>query len=92
MGKITRKDNLALEDGMNFEQVINLATYWAKMKYDGHFTLLSFTTGFKFMFGTPDLDSGEGREEVQNLKSYGTPEEAVYAALEGDMSDNLINK
>jgi hypothetical protein len=72
---------------MDFEKMINLASQWAKMKYDGHYTLMSFTSGFKFMFGTPNLDSGDGREEVRNLKSYGTPEEAIYAALESDMKE-----
>lgn len=53
----------------------------AQKHHDGHFTLLAFTTGFKCAFGTPDLDSGKGREQVDNLPKYGQLSEALGMLL-----------
>lgn len=48
---------------------------------DGHLTILRFTTGWKILLGTPDLDSGAGREEVWQLPTYPTLREALVATL-----------
>ena len=34
---------------------------------DGHLTIFKFTSGWKAMLGTPDLDGGTGRNEVARL-------------------------
>lgn len=39
-------------DNMDLNHAIAVADYISKEKYDGHFTLLCFTTGCKFCFGT----------------------------------------
>lgn len=39
-------------DNMDLSHAIAVADYISKEKYDGHFTLLCFTTGCKFCFGT----------------------------------------
>ncbi|MEA3459438.1 MAG: hypothetical protein U9R11_01985 [Chloroflexota bacterium] len=52
--------------------------------YDGHFTLLAFTTGFKCAFGTPDLDSGQGGEQVRKLPNHEKLQEALV--------DLILNK
>lgn len=44
----------------------------AREFHDGHFFVLSFTTGYKGGFGTPDLDSGAGRDEVLLLDGFKT--------------------
>ena len=41
-------------DDMDLIHAIAVADYIAKEKYDGHTTLLCFTTGCKFCFGTLD--------------------------------------
>lgn len=41
-------------DNMDLNHAIAVADYISKEKYDGHFTLLCFTTGCKFCFGTLD--------------------------------------
>jgi hypothetical protein len=52
----------------------------ARLRYDGHLSMLRFTMGWKVMFGTPDLD-GEGRDEVDELPSYASLHEALVAVL-----------
>ena len=61
--------------------IFNLVMGIARQHHDGHFTLLSFTTGFKCAFGTPNLDTGEGRSQVLELKTHKTLEEALVDAL-----------
>lgn len=58
----------------------------AKDKYDGHFTIFSFTTGYKAAFGTPNLDTGEGREQVNALRHHDTMSEAIDFAIQNDVS------
>ena len=41
-------------DNMDLVHAITIADYISKEKYDGHSTLLCFTTGCKFCFGTLD--------------------------------------
>ena len=53
----------------------------ARRQNDGHLTLLRFTTGWKAMFGTPDLDTGAGRTQVNALVMYPTLLEALLALL-----------
>ena len=50
---------------------------------------MKFTTGYKFMFGTPDVDGGEGRQGIFNLKSYPVATLAIVEALRKDMSKKL---
>jgi hypothetical protein len=58
----------------------------ANKKFDGHLTLLKFTTGWKAAFYTPNLDTGEGREQVQNLPSFSTKEEALMWLIAEEVS------
>lgn len=47
---------------------------------DGHFTLFAFTTHWKAMFGTPDFDSGHGRDRVYALVTCETAPHAICVA------------
>jgi hypothetical protein len=53
----------------------------AKCFSDGHYTIFKFTTGYKIMLETPDLDSGAGREQVRGLSSFETLREALIYEL-----------
>jgi hypothetical protein len=53
----------------------------ARNYHDGHFFILSFTTGYKGGFGTPDLDTGEGREDLWRMPNYQSLEELLQAML-----------
>jgi len=64
--------------------LMELVEYFAK-KHDGHFTLMKFTTEWKAMFFTPDLDSGKGRAQVKQVVAGGTAEEATLIALRKEM-------
>lgn len=46
----------------------------------GHFALFMFTTHWKAVFGTPDLDGGDGREQLSELAPAETPAMAIRLA------------
>jgi len=62
---------------MNVNTLLGLAEMLAIQKEDGHITLMRFTTGWKVVLGTPNLDTGEGRVEIANLKSHSSLREAL---------------
>lgn len=43
----------------------------------GHLTIMRFTTEWKAMLGTPELDTGEGRKQVLSLKGYESLEDTL---------------
>ena len=45
--------------------------------FGGHFTVLSFSTCYSFMFGTPS-----GREEIQDLESFHDINDAISGAIQ----------
>ena len=45
--------------------------------YSGHLTIMRFSTEWKAMLGTPELDTGEGRKQVRALKGYESLEDAL---------------
>lgn len=50
-------------------------------KRDGHLSLTRFTTGWKVLLATPDLDSGQGRQQVWELEMLHTLAEALQALI-----------
>ncbi len=68
----------------------------AKQKHGNHFTLFSFTTHFKGMYGTPDFQNmGEFSSFIASLPAYKTMEELLYMMAETPHSfefKNLIIK
>ena len=42
----------------------------AKLKHDGHYTALKFTSGYKVFFGTPDLRSGSDSEKIWEMETF----------------------
>ena len=51
----------------------------AVAEHGGHITLMRVNTGWKAMYGAPDLDSEDGRRKVQALKTFKTLYEALAA-------------
>jgi hypothetical protein len=49
----------------------------AAQEHGGHLTLMRVNTGWKAMYGSPDLDTDEGRRKVQALKTFKTLYEAL---------------
>jgi len=73
---------LKKEDDLNI--LIKKLEDLANSKTDGHFTILKFTTHWKACLGTPNLDTGEGREQVWGLKSYSTLAEAIKGVIKNN--------
>jgi hypothetical protein len=58
-------------------QLLRQAENAAVAEHGGHLTLMRVNTGWKAMYGAPDLDSEEGRRKVQALKTFKTLYEAL---------------
>jgi hypothetical protein len=57
----------------------------ASDNHDGHYTVFRFTTHYKAMFGTPDLDSGAGRQQIKDSPGYNTLVEALDALIKPEL-------
>ena len=64
----------------------------AEERYDGHYTILKFTTGFKVAFGTPELYGPFGRFQVQLLPNFLTLIQAIEFAVMWNVSFENIFK
>jgi len=67
-------------DDLDLAALFALAESTAKERNDGHLTIMRFTTHWKAMFGTPNLDIG-GREQVRELHGASTLRDALVALL-----------
>lgn len=65
---------------LTLEQLFEIVELCCK-ETDGHFTLMKFTTEWKAMFSTPDLDTGKGRKEIKNIPGFATMEDAILDAI-----------
>ena len=72
---LIRVENLDLDTPMA------LAERKAVSEADGHLTIFRFTTGWTCTLKTPDLASGAGRNEILNLQTYPSLNEALIAFL-----------
>ena len=61
-------------------KLMEIAQAVADSLYDGHYTLMKFTTCYKFMFGTPVSD-----KEIDNLPQHYALRDALKEAIEGDL-------
>lgn len=77
----------------NIDVVMAAVEGASKVMSDGHLTLMRFTTGWKVMFGTPELsldaghledptEGGGGYGKVSRLTSHRTLREALAALLD----------
>jgi hypothetical protein len=64
----------AKPEALRVIELLDLIIRHARQYHDGHFFIFSFTTHYKGDFGTPDLDTGAGRENVWNLPAFGSIE------------------
>jgi hypothetical protein len=58
----------------------------AAVDYDGHYTAMRFTTGYKAFFGTPDLGAGYDSEEIFALPSFSKLKDAMIWAIEREVA------
>lgn len=66
---------------------LDMAEKLAKGNYDGHLAIMRFTRGWKVMFGTPDLDGGDGRWEIRGLANYPSLEAALKAIVVSELEN-----
>lgn len=74
-------------DNMDLSHAIAVADYISKEKYDGHFTLLCFTTGCKFCFGTLDKIN---YNTTSLMASGKTIEDAIKVAIDKKIDADKI--
>jgi hypothetical protein len=62
---------------------LRTASEVARIVADGHYTLLKFTSNYRFCFGTIDYDPDylKFRKIIDNMSEGKTIEEAVYKAI-----------
>jgi len=70
-------------DSVKISELLAAVQKVADDHYDGHWSLFSFTTGFKAAFGTPMYDFGE---VVWNIEASSTVEDALRKLLEQNSS------
>ncbi len=66
---------------VDLELLMQIAQAKAASVSSGHLTIMKFSTHWKILFGTPNLDSEDGRIQVWNLKSYDTLKKALVDIL-----------
>ena len=67
---------------MNTGELIKEVEKIAKEKYDGHYTIFSFTTSYKGFFQTPPLDYfGEDYERLRETKGYSTLDDLLQSMI-----------
>lgn len=74
-------------DNMDLNHALAVADFIAKEKYDGHFTLMCFTTSCKFCFGTLETIN---YHTTSLLASGKTVEEAIKTAIDNKISADSI--
>lgn len=67
-----------------FEEYLWDWVEYLSQKSDGHFTLMKFTTHWKAMFFTPDLDGKKGRAQVSEISRGRTRKEVLMIVI-GEM-------
>jgi len=68
---------VAAEKAPKPAQLMRKAETTDEQKYGGSLTLMRVDTGWKAMYGTPNLETEEGRREFQKVKTY----KSLYEAL-----------
>jgi hypothetical protein len=63
--------------------LLELATQIANEKYGGHFTLMKFSTNYRFCFGTVeyDCDVMAYRNNIKNMREGETLDRAITRAI-----------
>jgi len=68
-------------ESFDLELLLQITQAKASAISDGHLSIFKFTTHWKVILGTPDIDSGKGREEIRKLKPFFTLKEALIDLL-----------
>ena len=72
--------NKKMMDQMDVNELMSTVCTIATMKYDGHFTILSFTTNFKGSFGTVIE-----REDIEALSPFLSLKELLINMIDKEL-------
>jgi hypothetical protein len=78
MGNYDEKEK---EDAVRTARILAALEELARQRYDGHLTIMRFTTGWKVQLGTPDLLGGSGYAHVWMLPDCKDLNVAMAGAL-----------
>ncbi len=67
----------ATETTPKLANLLRQAETIAQQQHGGHLTIMRVDTGWKVMFGTPDMDTEAGQIELQKLRTFKTLYEAL---------------
>ena len=70
------------------EELIEIIENISLRKADGHLTLMRFGSGWKIFFGTPIIDGGEGRDQLNAQIKYKSVRDGLISLLNN--TDNII--
>lgn len=73
--------NEADENSPKLPKMLRQVERIADEQHGGQLTLLRLNTGWKAMYGSPDVETEEGLREIQRLKIYRTLYEAIQSLL-----------
>jgi len=73
-------------ESMDNDTLLKMAEKIALTKYGGHLSIFRFTTGWKAMFGTPNLDI-DGHKEVSSLQSFDSLEETLENLIISELKE-----
>lgn len=71
----------AAENTPKLPKLMRQAERIADEQHGGHLTLLRLGTGWKAMYGSPDMETEEGQRAIQRLHTFKTLYEAVQSLL-----------
>lgn len=78
----TAREEFITANNPKLQFLLNQVITYAQIKHDGHLTIMRFTTGWKAAYGTPNLDTGDGREQVNQLPMFKSLEEVLEHLIE----------
>jgi len=64
----------------------------ANRKCDGHFTLMKFSTGWKGMYGTPDLNGLDTRQLIKQLPIFDSLYECLKSLVVNGLNCDKMSK
>jgi hypothetical protein len=68
-------------DDKTLEELIVIAEDISLRKSDGHLTLMRFGSGWKIFFGTPMIDGGTGRDQLNAQIKHKDMREGIISLL-----------
>ena len=72
----------------SLEELIEMAENLSLRKTDGHLTLMRFGSGWKVFFGTPLIDGGTGRDQLDAQIKHKSVRDGIISLLNN--TSNII--